>query len=122
MNTNHLKYILTIARHKNISNAANELYISQPALTKTLNTIEDYYNIKIFDRSHTPLQITYAGINFFRRGTKNPGSCQSSGITDEISGQWGKKDVFPLAFPEVTVPCTYHIFFQLLKRNVQISL
>lgn len=70
MNTNHLKYILTIARHKNISNAANELYISQPALTKTLNTIEDYYNIKIFDRSHTPLQITYAGMIFLEEARK----------------------------------------------------
>ena len=70
MNTNHLKYILAIARHKNISNAANELFISQPALTKTLNLIEERYNIKIFDRSHTPLRPTYAGTIFLEEARR----------------------------------------------------
>lgn len=64
MNTSHLKYLITIAKHKNLSSAAKELYISQPALTKALNNMESSFNVKLFDRSCSPLTPTYAGTVF----------------------------------------------------------
>ena len=70
MNTTHLKYMLAIAKHKNISNAAKELFISQPALTKTLNHLEEQYGLKLFDRSRTPITPTYAGTVFLEEAQK----------------------------------------------------
>jgi DNA-binding transcriptional LysR family regulator len=61
MELNRLRYILTVAKHGNISSAAKELYISQPALTKAINKTEDELGIRLFDRNSTPIRLTDAG-------------------------------------------------------------
>ena len=40
MNYHELQYILCIAKHQNLTKAAQELYISQPTLTKHLQKLE----------------------------------------------------------------------------------
>ena len=40
MNYHELKYILCIAKYQNLTKAAQELYISQPTLTKHLQKLE----------------------------------------------------------------------------------
>ncbi len=61
MNFNQLQYIVTVAEEKNISRAAQKLFISQPSLSQCIQNIEQEYHIKLFDRSKTPLKLTYAG-------------------------------------------------------------
>ena len=61
MNINQLKYIVTIADELNISKAAQKLYVSQPSLSQCIQNVEKDLGAKIFDRSTTPLKITYAG-------------------------------------------------------------
>ncbi len=61
MNINQLKYIVTIANEQNISKAAEKLYISQPSLSQCIHNIEKELGTKLFDRTKTPLKITYAG-------------------------------------------------------------
>lgn len=61
MNLSKLEYVVTIAETKNISKAAAQLYISQPALTKYLNKLEEELGVKLFDRSVSPIRLTYAG-------------------------------------------------------------
>ena len=58
------EYVITVARHMNISKAAQELCITQPALTKFLNRLEKKLGAKLFDRSKTPVSITPAGKKF----------------------------------------------------------
>lgn len=70
MNTSHLKYLIAISKHKNLSQAAESLFISQPALTKTLNTLEKSYGVQLFDRSHSPYRPTYAGQIFLEEAQK----------------------------------------------------
>ncbi len=70
MNLNQLKYIVAIADELNISKAAQKLYVSQPSLSQCVQNIERELGTKIFDRSTTPLKITYAGevyINWARK-------------------------------------------------------
>lgn len=40
MNFTELNYILCIAKHQNLTKAAQELYVSQPTLTKYLQKLE----------------------------------------------------------------------------------
>lgn len=61
MNFNQLKYIVAVADEKNISRAAQKLYISQPSLSQCIRSIEEEYSIKLFDRSKSPITLTYAG-------------------------------------------------------------
>lgn len=54
-------YILTVAQCGNISKAAEQLGISQPALSAHVKKIEEQLGIVIFDRTVKPLGLTDAG-------------------------------------------------------------
>ena len=70
MNTNHLRYMLAIDGCKNLTAAAQDLYLSQPALTKTLNMMEETYHVQLFDRSRSPIEPTYAGRVFLEEARR----------------------------------------------------
>ena len=55
------KYIEMIAETKNISAAADQLKISQPALSSQLKKLENTLGTVLFDRTKQPLEITEAG-------------------------------------------------------------
>ena len=55
------EYFLTIAREKSISRAAEKLYISQSSLSQYIAKLEDALEVKLFDRSRNPIQLTEAG-------------------------------------------------------------
>lgn len=61
MNINSLTYIVKIYEMENITKAANELYISQSALSQNLQNIEKELGTLLFDRTLSPLQPTEAG-------------------------------------------------------------
>lgn len=61
MNLNKFYYVETIAELRSFSRAADKLFISQPALTKSINKLEAELGVKLFDRSVKPIQLTYAG-------------------------------------------------------------
>lgn len=67
MDSYKLKYVITIAEEQSISKAAKRLYVSQPALTKHINNLEKELGIKLFDRTATPIHLTYAGELFLSR-------------------------------------------------------
>lgn len=70
MNLNCYRYIISIAENASISKAAKELFITQPALTKYLNNLEQELGVCLFDRSVYPIQITYAGEVYVQEGRK----------------------------------------------------
>lgn len=54
-------YVIKVAELRSISKAAQELYMSQPALTKAINNIEEELGAQLFNRKVKPLSLTYAG-------------------------------------------------------------
>lgn len=56
-----MDYLLKIAELKSISNAAKELYVSQPALSQLITSLEKTYNTKIFEYKAGKLVPTYTG-------------------------------------------------------------
>ena len=61
MNDRQLKYILAIAAEGNITAAAQKLYITQPSLSYLLAHVEEELGLKLFDRTVSPMPLTYAG-------------------------------------------------------------
>lgn len=55
------EYIVSIAEFNSISEAAKKLYITQPALTKIINNLEQELGVKLFNRTTHPIRLTYAG-------------------------------------------------------------
>lgn len=56
-----LKVFYTVAKRLSFTKAAHELYISQPAVTKHIKAIEQYYQCRLFDRSSHRLELTTPG-------------------------------------------------------------
>lgn len=61
MNMQTEEWILTIAEEKNITRAAEKLYVSPSALTQTINKIEHQLGTKLFIRSKKGCFLTEAG-------------------------------------------------------------
>lgn len=64
MEIKHLQYILAIAKYKNLSYAARNLFITQPALSHQLNAVENELGEKLFIRNTHSVEITAAGETF----------------------------------------------------------
>ncbi|WP_378956833.1 LysR substrate-binding domain-containing protein [Pelosinus sp. sgz500959] len=60
------EYIYEVYKEKNFSKAAQNLYISQPALSAAIKKIEKRLGSSIFDRSSNPVQLTEAGIEYIK--------------------------------------------------------
>ena len=61
MDTKYLTYILTIAKHKNMTKAAEELYVSQSSLSQYLSKLEQEVGTPLFFRAKGELALTPAG-------------------------------------------------------------
>jgi DNA-binding transcriptional LysR family regulator len=61
MNLNQLKIFYYAAKNGNLSSAANELFITQPAVTKGLQRLQEHYEIKFVDFVGKKLMLTDAG-------------------------------------------------------------
>ena len=61
MDFNKLNYLMAIAELQSFSKAAKRCFVSQPALTRCVKSIEDELGLKLFDRSCSPIKLTYAG-------------------------------------------------------------
>lgn len=61
MDFQKLNYLVSVAEQKSFSKAAEKCFVSQPALTRSIKGIEDELGIKLFDRSKSPVRLTYAG-------------------------------------------------------------
>lgn len=53
-----MEYILAIAKFKSVSKAAENLFISQPALSAIVKKEEKRLGVELFDRQYKPLQLT----------------------------------------------------------------
>ncbi|SKC84579.1 LysR family transcriptional regulator [Maledivibacter halophilus] len=58
---NSLLYIYTVYKTKSFSKAANQLYITQPALSIAIKKVEQAAGSPLFDRKKNPIQLTDAG-------------------------------------------------------------
>jgi DNA-binding transcriptional LysR family regulator len=61
MNLNQLKIFYMAAKHGSLSAAATALYITQPAVTKGIQRLQESYEIKLFNRFGKRMALTDAG-------------------------------------------------------------
>ena len=60
----HLESFVEVARHGNVSRAAEALYLTQPAITARLKSLEHDLGVELFVRSHRGMKLTDAGRAF----------------------------------------------------------
>ena len=64
MNTQHLKYVVEVERTGSITQAADNLYMAQPNLSKAIKELEDTLGISIFRRTSKGVVPTEKGAEF----------------------------------------------------------
>lgn len=92
LNTTILRYIVMVAEEKSISNAAKKLYITQPSLSQRIIALEQQLGVTLFDRSVSPLNLTYAGERFVDAAiqilnTERKITEELQSITQDVSGR-----------------------------------
>lgn len=66
MTLTQLQYAVTIAETKSMNKAANDLYVSQPALSGAIKDLEEELSTQIFIRSNKGIVVTTEGEEFLR--------------------------------------------------------
>ena len=115
MNFQELNYILCIARHQNLTKAAQELYISQPTLTKHLQKLEREMNGKLFVRSGNVYTATYLGRRYMEYARKVLAVNQDweKELQDLTSYNEGELNIaFPLMRSSCLVPQIMEVFHE----------
>lgn len=64
MNTTQLECFMSVANFLNFSRAAEQLRITQPAVSHQINTLEDELGVKLFHRTSKSVRLTQEGFMF----------------------------------------------------------
>lgn len=101
MTLNQLQYFQTIARTENYHLAAEELYISQPSLSRSIAALEKELGILLFEKSGRGISLTKSGRLFLEYVDRILDECQIAIYKmKQLSSAGGRIDigyVFPLA-------------------------
>ena len=104
MTHTQLKSFLVIARYRSFTAAADQLYISQSALSQQMKSLEQELGFTLFDRGSRQLALTEAGRSFYRNAQQlqQLSSCHIKHfcigcLGDQFFQLWG--DLFRIAMP-----------------------
>lgn len=67
METRQLEYFLAVARTNNVTQAARQLHLTQPTLSRQIHDLEAEVGVELFDRDRHHLQLNAAGKLFADR-------------------------------------------------------
>lgn len=65
-----ISYVYEVYKERSFSKAAENLYISQPALSAMIKKVENKVGMQLFDRSTTPIQLTDCGKKYIKTAEK----------------------------------------------------
>lgn len=114
-NLSMYKIFNTVAKTGNISHAAKELYISQPAISKSITKLEENLNVKLFHRTSRGVKLTKEG-NVLYESTKIAFSALHQG--EENIRKINELGIGHLRIGVSTTLCKY-ILLPYLKEFVQ---
>ena len=70
MELTYLYYFKVIAEKENMSRAAEQLHVSQPALSKTISKLEKSLGVTLFERKKGRINLSPIGAEFYRQVVK----------------------------------------------------
>lgn len=66
MNTEQLRYFVSVARYRNFTETAREFYVTQPAVTHQISALEREVGARLFLRTTRNVSLTRAGSSSWR--------------------------------------------------------
>lgn len=134
MKLTQLKYFKTVAEFGRISQAAKALYISPPALSATIASLEKELGVTLFDRSSNRIVLNEQGRIFLRYVNQIFNNLDCAKLELQKSSQEKTKSIhiavatsniwvpfisaFTMAYPHIMLSCTTLKVSQLLNSNL----
>lgn len=125
MTLDQLRIFLAVAEHLHFTRAAEVLYITQPAASAAIQSLEEQYKVKLFNRINRHIEITEAGkllqeeaqkildqVALTERGLRELNNLQRGelklGSSLTIGNYWLPEKIsqFQRQYPNVSVNCT----------------
>lgn len=125
MKIEQLRIFLAVAEHLHFTRAADSLYITQPAVSAAIQSLEDQYGVKLFHRIGRHVELTDAGkllqveaqkildqVELTVQGLKELNDLQRGelkiGTSLTIGNYWlpEKISLFKQQYPGISVDCT----------------
>jgi DNA-binding transcriptional LysR family regulator len=107
MTQTQINCFITVARERNFTRAANALYISQPAISRSISKLEEELGFNLFERRDTALSLTVPGsqmYDFFVR-TKSEFNALVSDIRSQLKSP---KNQISIGCPETWNPSFFY--------------
>ena len=143
MNIFQLECFLTVSQTLNFAKAAEQLNITQPAVTHQIRSLETELNTKLFKRTTRNVELTYAGITFindaktildifirakkrFENFSENETKifsigCQSNSIMFQLANPIKElSQLYPNIHPKIKTLPFFHLFRLLDDEDVDI--
>ena len=70
MNLKHLSYFVDISKRESFTKAADDIYVSQSALSKSVKSLEQELNVTLIDRTSKSFNLTEEGRTLYVEGEK----------------------------------------------------
>lgn len=124
MDLKEARYIVSIANHQSISKGAEELFISQPSLSKYLKNMEDQLGCPLFERINNRYIPTYIGERYLHYARKilDLRNEWNSEFEDLMEWQTGRINIStPIMLSNILLHPALPNFFQLYP-NVKLNL
>ena len=101
MTLNQILYFQKVAQYENYHLAAEELYVSQPSLSRAMASLENELGVTLFEKVGRGVTLTKAGKMFLEYANRSLEDCNVAvDKMQELSSDGGKIDIgyiFPLA-------------------------
>lgn len=124
MENRQLKYFLEICRERSFSSAAKSLYISQQALSKSIQKLESDLGVPLFERTNSGIRLTQYGEYLEKRAAPilDELECVCSDIAQMKESQQGKVEA-AFSFGVISsFPPDWLLNFQRNYPNILISI
>jgi DNA-binding transcriptional LysR family regulator len=117
INLNHLRSFYVCALHKNMTNAAKSLNVTQPSLSQQIKIFEEEVGFELFFRNGRTLDLTPKGVGLFRR--TEPIFNSVSGVTDFLMNQLPVERSIAIAVSEqIERPFVSKLTSQLMRDSI----
>ena len=109
MRLSQLEYFIKVAQCGSITKAAQELFLSQPSLTKAIASLETEYQIKLFDRTPKWIQLTPQWRIFLEYAQAAVNACQT---LEDTFGNTKKQTIQRLSIASQQFDFLYDLLLQ----------
>lgn len=122
MTLNQLYYFKTVAEYENYHQAAEQLFISQPSLSRSMASLEEELGVRLFQKEGRGIVLTKAGYLFLEYARRITEECEIAVHKMKEMGRDGGRIDIGYVFPVANKYMPHHIrTFLDAKENKNVS-